>query len=75
LAFGLSSAGGFPQQENPAGYWRLKSYLRQTPAGLVLSHTSVGPGEVCLHGRQNVAGWCQEFLPSWAKNLAHEAAD
>jgi hypothetical protein len=47
----------------------------QTPAGLALSRTDLGPGEVSLPAVvRKVAGQCQEFLPSWAKELAYEAA-
>jgi hypothetical protein len=52
------------------------AHLRQTPAGLALSHTDLGPGEVSLHGHQKCCGPASKVLASTGqKKLAHEAAD
>jgi hypothetical protein len=44
--------GVFPSRSIQQGARGSQSHLRQTPAGLVLSHTDLGPGEVSLHGHQ-----------------------
>jgi hypothetical protein len=56
-----------------------RSHLRQTPAGLVLSHTDLGPEEVSLHGHQKccrpvlrILAFTGQRIDLWCSGMTHE---